>query len=193
MLEDTFIGFKERGRGRAKETSMWERNINWLPPRDWTCNLSICPDQESNWRTFGAWDDAPTNRATLTRAWLGQIFMFFVPRCNFPPQVHSSGILIYFYYPPLKYTSGVSYPCGLPIYKALLSHTPSLHPCTLSSKILREVITFSESDMFMFCLSLRLLESSEYAIYFSIIVPITQQGLKQCQIYKGVSLKLFIC
>ena len=46
---------RERGeRQRKKETSMQERNIDWLPPisaltQDPTCNL------------FGAWEDPPTN------------------------------------------------------------------------------------------------------------------------------------
>ena len=58
-----FIDFRER------ETSMWERNINWLPPvytltRDRTHNLGVCPDQELNPQPFGVWEDAPTNWAT---------------------------------------------------------------------------------------------------------------------------------
>ena len=42
---------KEQGMGR--ETLMWERNIDWLFPacaltRDWTSNIGMCPDWESN-------------------------------------------------------------------------------------------------------------------------------------------------
>lgn len=32
--------------------------------------LGMCPDQESNLPPFGVWDDNPTNRATLDRAFL---------------------------------------------------------------------------------------------------------------------------
>ena len=45
---------RERGRDRKRETSMWERNTDWLPPaqaptRDWAYNLGTCPDREPNW------------------------------------------------------------------------------------------------------------------------------------------------
>ena len=51
---------------------MWERNIDWLLPThattgDWTHNLGMCPDQESNPQHFGVQDDAPTNWATPAR------------------------------------------------------------------------------------------------------------------------------
>ena len=63
-----FIDFREKGRER--ETLMWEKNINPLPPirtptGDWTCNLGMCPDQDSDPWSFGVWDDASTNWATL--------------------------------------------------------------------------------------------------------------------------------
>ena len=50
-----FIAFRERGRER---TLMCKRSNNWLPPKctwtgDWTCNLRMCPDQESNLQPFG--------------------------------------------------------------------------------------------------------------------------------------------
>ena len=61
-----FIDFREKKGERHTETSMWERNIDWLPPihvptGDWTgdqkCNLGICPEQESNPKPFGIWDN----------------------------------------------------------------------------------------------------------------------------------------
>ena len=59
-----FIDFRGRGwRERERDTSMWVRNIAWLPPicspaGDRTCNLGMCPDQESTLQHFGVWDDA---------------------------------------------------------------------------------------------------------------------------------------
>ena len=38
---------KEGERKREKETLMWERNINWLPPI-WIHNLGTCPNRESS-------------------------------------------------------------------------------------------------------------------------------------------------
>ena len=53
------IDFRERRRERAREreTLMWERNINGLPPvhtptGDQTSNLGMCPDQELNPQCF---------------------------------------------------------------------------------------------------------------------------------------------
>ena len=73
-----FVDFREREEGTEKhqyetETSMWERNTDWLPPvsasaGDWTRNLGICLDQGSNPQPFGAQDDTPTNWAP----WPGQ-------------------------------------------------------------------------------------------------------------------------
>ena len=39
-----------------------ERNIDWYPlvyapARDWTCKVGLCPDQGSNTKPFGAWND----------------------------------------------------------------------------------------------------------------------------------------
>ena len=31
------------------------------PKQDQTRNLGMCPDQESNWQPFSAWNEAPTN------------------------------------------------------------------------------------------------------------------------------------
>ena len=63
-----FINFREREvRGGERERSMWEGNIDWLPPGhtlDWTLNIGMCPDSESNLQPFGVWDDAPINCAT---------------------------------------------------------------------------------------------------------------------------------
>ena len=54
--------FRERGK-EGRETSMWERNIYWLPlvhstTGDWTCNLGMCPDQELNLWPFTLQDNA---------------------------------------------------------------------------------------------------------------------------------------
>ena len=49
-----FHCFLEREEGKERGTSMWERNIVWLPnpvctpTGDGTCNPGLCPDQESN-------------------------------------------------------------------------------------------------------------------------------------------------
>ena len=42
---------------------------------DWTCNLSMCPDQGSNPQDFGTQDDAPTNWAIWPG--LGPFFKLF--------------------------------------------------------------------------------------------------------------------
>ena len=60
----------QKGEGREtereRETSMWERNIDQLPPggtptRDQTLNPGMCPDQGSDLQSLGVWEDAPTN------------------------------------------------------------------------------------------------------------------------------------
>ena len=48
---------REERRGEGRETLMWERSVDWLPPvstwnRDWTHNLCMCPDQASNPQPF---------------------------------------------------------------------------------------------------------------------------------------------
>ena len=48
------IIFLEREEGGEKETSMWERNIDQLPPAnalawDQTHNRGMCPNQTWNW------------------------------------------------------------------------------------------------------------------------------------------------
>ena len=66
------IDFRERGKKGERER---ERNINMRqkhqpvasgthPDRDQTCNLDMCPAQESNPPPFVLWTDAPTNWAT---------------------------------------------------------------------------------------------------------------------------------
>ena len=60
------IDLREKGLERERER---ERNIDWLslifsPIGDWTYNLGMCSDQESNPQPVGVWDDAPTNWAT---------------------------------------------------------------------------------------------------------------------------------
>ena len=56
------VGFRKRRREKERErkTSMWERNIDWLPPictltRDWTRHLGLhlCLAQESNFQPLG--------------------------------------------------------------------------------------------------------------------------------------------
>ena len=64
----------EREEGRQRKTSMWERSFDSLLPirawtSSWTRNLAMCPDWELNPQPFGVWVDAPTNWATLTRAY----------------------------------------------------------------------------------------------------------------------------
>ena len=52
-----FTDFRERGRRTEKETSMWTKNTNQLPPV-----RILTGDQTHN--VFGVWDNAPTNWAT---------------------------------------------------------------------------------------------------------------------------------
>ena len=57
-----------------------ERERDWLhictPTRDWTQNLGMCPDWESNLQPFGVRDDAPTNWDTL--ASVRRCFFLFI-------------------------------------------------------------------------------------------------------------------
>ena len=48
---------RDRQRDTEREASMWERNIDQLPP---VCALT----GDGNVNLFGVWDDAPTNWAT---------------------------------------------------------------------------------------------------------------------------------
>ena len=53
---------REQGKKSGSKTLMWVRNIDWWPfvhalTRDWTCNLGMCSDQESNPWPFCLWDD----------------------------------------------------------------------------------------------------------------------------------------
>ena len=58
-----FINFRERGRGREreKETSMWERNIDWLPPG--CAPAGDGTRQGSNPQSFAERDGAANNQA----------------------------------------------------------------------------------------------------------------------------------
>ena len=64
---------------------MWERNIDWLPPvhnwtRDWTRNLSVFPDWESNLQPFDVQDSVPTNwalKSALGNTCQGYTCIFF--------------------------------------------------------------------------------------------------------------------
>ena len=63
------LTFREREGEREKETSMWKRNIDQLPPictptGDWTCNPGMCPDWELNLQPFGVPDNALNYWAT---------------------------------------------------------------------------------------------------------------------------------
>ena len=54
---------RERERGRERETSMCERNLDWLPPsyappRDRTHNPGMFPDWELNPQPFDVWDNS---------------------------------------------------------------------------------------------------------------------------------------
>ena len=61
--------FGERGSGREREGEKRQRErealigclSHWPPVIDRTCNLGMCPDQDSNPQHFGLWDDAPAN------------------------------------------------------------------------------------------------------------------------------------
>ena len=75
--------------GRERETSVWERNINQLPPiwaltRDWTHNLGMYPDQGSNLQTFWYTDNAPNNCTTPARAREKKPFIVSVASGNSP-------------------------------------------------------------------------------------------------------------
>ena len=68
FIDNRFKG--KEGRER-RETSMWERNTDWLPlahipTEDWARNLDMCPDWEPNPKPCGVWEDTPTNWATQT-------------------------------------------------------------------------------------------------------------------------------
>lgn len=46
----------EEGGERERESLIRERNINWLSLE---CTPGMCPDQKSDLRPFGVWDNAP--------------------------------------------------------------------------------------------------------------------------------------
>ena len=67
--------WREAGRegSKEKETSMWERNMAGClfictPTGDQTHSLGMCPDWESNLRTFGLWGDTEAKWAIVARA-----------------------------------------------------------------------------------------------------------------------------
>nr|KAF6500976.1 hypothetical protein HJG59_007989 [Molossus molossus] len=83
---------RERERERERERDLCERETGQQPmsylhlpcsgmepvcalTRYRTCNLGMCPDQESNLPHFGIRDEAPTSQATLARA-LWQFLIF---------------------------------------------------------------------------------------------------------------------
>ena len=68
------IDFRKKGRETdrqsdgetERETSIWERNIDRLPPthsptRDQNLNLGMCPHRGSSLQPFDVWNDAPTS------------------------------------------------------------------------------------------------------------------------------------
>ena len=89
-----FLLILEKGRERERETSLWERNIDWLPPvpaliGDWTHNLGTCPDWESSPQPFGVRDDAPANWTTqagleceFIEAFFDAVFLFWM-KCKY--------------------------------------------------------------------------------------------------------------
>ena len=107
---------------------MWERSINWLPPKcaltgDQTCNWGMCPDGKANPQPFGVQDNAPTNWATgpghddlnvdlwhLFLSWMSVItqfpslHLFLDPSQLLKPHVNWVSLTFYFSYrycPPL--------------------------------------------------------------------------------------------
>ena len=72
--EDMLIDFRERREGKGRtERNTDVRDIDQLPDactpaENWTCNLGMCPDWESNLWLLGLWNDAPTNWVTTARA-----------------------------------------------------------------------------------------------------------------------------
>ena len=89
--KDTLTDSRERGREgeRGRETSMAERNMDWLPliwtpTWDRTWNLGMCPDWELNPWPFGLRDDAPTNWATPARA--GNFYLIFSSNWSYGEQ-----------------------------------------------------------------------------------------------------------
>ena len=76
MLIDVREGGKEGG--KEGETTMWERNIDWLsligaPTEDRIRNLSMYPHQESNPWPFGLWHDTQSTEPH----WLGLKHVLF--------------------------------------------------------------------------------------------------------------------
>ena len=68
---------REKERQTDRQTLMWEINLDLLPlvcasTRDWTCNLGMFPDQESNPQAFGVWIDSPRKWNT----WPGLLIYF---------------------------------------------------------------------------------------------------------------------
>ena len=65
-----FLLILESEKGREKEKHQCERNINGLPPAqnptgEATCNLTVCPAQESKPQCFGLQDGTAAGRATF--------------------------------------------------------------------------------------------------------------------------------
>ena len=77
------------GRKRGRETSMWERNIDWLsltcaPTGDRTYNPGLCPDRELNRQPFALWGDAQQTEPHWS-GWKEIVFTDFVFLTWFPP------------------------------------------------------------------------------------------------------------
>ena len=69
ILTQRYVYWFERERKKKRETSMWERNINWLPPvctptRDQPCNLGIYAPTGDQTHNFLVYKMTPTNWAT---------------------------------------------------------------------------------------------------------------------------------
>ena len=70
---------REEAGEKEIETSLLERNMDWLPPvctqtGGGTYNPGMCPDQESNSQSFGIWENAPTNQTN----WPGLVLVNFM-------------------------------------------------------------------------------------------------------------------
>ena len=143
------IGFRE---GARKEEREREININ-VREKYWsvavcttgeqTCNLGVCPDQESNEWPFSSWDDTPTNWATPAMALLN--FQFW-------PQIKvmawlSPGVII----STVVYWSS---PAWLFIARNNLP-TPDLLLSWLSPLILWESLTSQETSQGHTCWNLK--------------------------------------
>ena len=71
MSSDMLTDFRERGREwereKERQRSIYQLSLVHSPAGDRTCNLGLCPNQESNLWSFDLREDTPTNQATGVR------------------------------------------------------------------------------------------------------------------------------